>query len=250
MNIRISLIAVACLFLVAPGAKGDLLNIGSNVLAVSRDAPPDSDCFLARPDLAGCDSPECQSKVCALDTFCCDVHWDSLCVTQAEEICGSIVAVGDTDPTGTPLARLILRGDAVFQGDASLGGVLDMKFNNIVAVGNPINPADAANKGYVDSRTIDCVTAENTTTCALSSGPCSDTIATCPSGYAVVGGGCELSAIWVCSPPGIPPTQTLRHSIYRSVPSGEDEWKCGVYTYECAGSASLVNVTSKARCCR
>ena len=37
---------------------------------------------------AGCADPGCQALVCAADPFCCDTQWDTLCVMQAEDLCG------------------------------------------------------------------------------------------------------------------------------------------------------------------
>ncbi|NUN14271.1 MAG: hypothetical protein HUU55_11630 [Myxococcales bacterium] len=36
----------------------------------------------------GCIDTTCQSCVCQLDPFCCEVQWDSLCVQQAQGVCG------------------------------------------------------------------------------------------------------------------------------------------------------------------
>ncbi|NUN12242.1 MAG: CHRD domain-containing protein [Myxococcales bacterium] len=44
------------------------------------------DCCTAL-DTPGCGNPLCQDCVCALDTFCCDVTWDGLCVAEAASNC-------------------------------------------------------------------------------------------------------------------------------------------------------------------
>jgi hypothetical protein len=36
---------------------------------------------------AGCTATDCCNLVCALDSFCCDNSWDSICVDEAEEFC-------------------------------------------------------------------------------------------------------------------------------------------------------------------
>jgi hypothetical protein len=36
---------------------------------------------------AGCADASCCVNVCAVDPFCCNVQWDSLCVTGAQNIC-------------------------------------------------------------------------------------------------------------------------------------------------------------------
>ena len=35
----------------------------------------------------GCTNAECEATVCALDSFCCDVEWDSICVDEAIDSC-------------------------------------------------------------------------------------------------------------------------------------------------------------------
>jgi hypothetical protein len=56
------------------------------------DAPPEgSNCCVPNGGL-GCNQPSCQSCVCALDPFCCNVAWDSFCANEALVQCGSICA--------------------------------------------------------------------------------------------------------------------------------------------------------------
>ncbi len=38
-------------------------------------------------DNAGCDDATCCETICALDGFCCDTRWDSICANAAEETC-------------------------------------------------------------------------------------------------------------------------------------------------------------------
>jgi hypothetical protein len=40
------------------------------------------------PTGTGCDDPTCEADVCAIDPFCCDTSWDTICVTEAWTICG------------------------------------------------------------------------------------------------------------------------------------------------------------------
>ncbi len=46
-----------------------------------------SNCFLPRPDEAGCDDPVCESLVCEFDDFCCTDSWDETCAGLAEAFC-------------------------------------------------------------------------------------------------------------------------------------------------------------------
>jgi hypothetical protein len=42
----------------------------------------------------GCTDPDCCEAVCAIDPFCCDVFWDSICVGEAVDLCDGC---GDPD---------------------------------------------------------------------------------------------------------------------------------------------------------
>jgi hypothetical protein len=50
--------------------------------------PGDGDCFVAN-GTPGCDDAACCAAVCAVDSFCCDVEWDTACADEAAEICGN-----------------------------------------------------------------------------------------------------------------------------------------------------------------
>ncbi len=43
-------------------------------------------CEAGGPLDPSCD--ECVANVCSIDSFCCEVEWDSICIAEAEEICG------------------------------------------------------------------------------------------------------------------------------------------------------------------
>jgi hypothetical protein len=45
-----------------------------------------SDCCLAN-GTPGCDDAECEALICAIDPFCCDVAWDSICADEAQDLC-------------------------------------------------------------------------------------------------------------------------------------------------------------------
>jgi hypothetical protein len=38
-------------------------------------------------DATGCEPDSCESAICAIDPFCCEVTWDNICATEAFEIC-------------------------------------------------------------------------------------------------------------------------------------------------------------------
>lgn len=60
---------------------------------------PKHDCFTTGGP--GCSDEECCLQVCAADPFCCDVSWDSLCVSGAQTLC--IDCVADPCPAGAVL---------------------------------------------------------------------------------------------------------------------------------------------------
>jgi hypothetical protein len=51
--------------------------------------PSAGSCCDAHPT-PGCDDATCCDLVCAADPFCCDSSWDSLCVGEAEDMCGEL----------------------------------------------------------------------------------------------------------------------------------------------------------------
>jgi hypothetical protein len=60
--------------------------------------PPPTDCNCCDPQSSpGCSDPLCEAAVCALDSFCCEVIWDTLCAQQAEELVECACCLGD-DP--------------------------------------------------------------------------------------------------------------------------------------------------------
>jgi len=58
------------------------------------DSTPDpSDCYV--PHLgAGCDDPECEALVCAVDPYCCSSSWYNTCAAQAISFCRDSVGDG------------------------------------------------------------------------------------------------------------------------------------------------------------
>ncbi|MHC4429061.1 MAG: hypothetical protein ACYS0D_10750, partial [Planctomycetota bacterium] len=48
-----------------------------------------SDC-CAPNGTPGCDDPDCEAIVCAIDPFCCDTEWDGICADEACELCGEL----------------------------------------------------------------------------------------------------------------------------------------------------------------
>ena len=56
-----------------------------------------SDCcnnFEGEPGGPGCSDPSCEATVCAVDPFCCETSWDTLCGFEAQELCGDLCCCG------------------------------------------------------------------------------------------------------------------------------------------------------------
>ena len=100
-------------------------------------------CGAACPDLPVCGSPTagncraahatpacedaaCCLSVCAVDTFCCDEQWDSVCVAQAQTLCGVNADVdGDGVVGPIDLATVLARwGDTGSTADVDGDGVV------------------------------------------------------------------------------------------------------------------------------
>jgi hypothetical protein len=56
------------------------------------EAPLGGDCCVPH-DSTGCEVPEISDCVCALDPFCCNNSWDSICAGEASDDCGAVCPV-------------------------------------------------------------------------------------------------------------------------------------------------------------
>ncbi|MFO0873970.1 MAG: trypsin-like peptidase domain-containing protein [Phycisphaerales bacterium] len=50
------------------------------------NCPAAGSCFVAHAT-GGCDNQACCQAVCAIDPFCCNSQWDSICVNEANQLC-------------------------------------------------------------------------------------------------------------------------------------------------------------------
>jgi hypothetical protein len=50
------------------------------------------DCVIAN-GTPGCENGECEAAVCAVDPFCCDFFWDSICAGEAIDICAGDICI-------------------------------------------------------------------------------------------------------------------------------------------------------------
>jgi len=85
--------------------------------------PDSTDDCCSTHQSTGCDSSVCQDIVCAVDDLCCQSDWDSLCVQEAEELCGNecveppsgpVVIIPTMGQWGMIFASIILGIFAVF----------------------------------------------------------------------------------------------------------------------------------------
>lgn len=61
--------------------------------AVRAGVTPLSDCCFVNGG-SGCDNTECQDTVCGVDPYCCNAAWDSVCASEARDLCGDLCEVG------------------------------------------------------------------------------------------------------------------------------------------------------------
>jgi hypothetical protein len=122
------------------------LSVGSpTVLNVY--VPGDSTCFTAQAT-PGCSDPGCENLVCAIDAFCCNSAWDSVCVGEANTNCIGRVGIG----TSAPEVRVHISGGT----DASLdgGGFLVMGSTTGTNLAMDNNEIVARNNGAASSLAI------------------------------------------------------------------------------------------------
>lgn len=75
------------------------------------DAPPASDCYFSNGS-PGCDDAACEATVCAIDSFCCNVSWDSICADEAVDLC-PVFDWPDPPESAPGLARILVYKDFV-----------------------------------------------------------------------------------------------------------------------------------------
>jgi hypothetical protein len=105
----------------SPSTGGDTTK-GPGILVCEHEM-----CEAGGPLTPGCDNDEgtdCVGTVCAIDSFCCEVEWDDLCVGEAIDFCGLTcggpgecehdlcVAGGPLDPACDPCATTVCAEDS------------------------------------------------------------------------------------------------------------------------------------------
>jgi hypothetical protein len=71
------------------------------------EAAPDSSCYVTRLDETGCDDAACQATVCGIDSWCCNVNWDSICVGEAQSLC-AVYDWPEPPESAAGLARILV----------------------------------------------------------------------------------------------------------------------------------------------
>jgi len=70
-----------------PGSEGNYTINVSTTPCIDRCGASSGDCFTPHAG-GGCDDAACCETVCDVDSFCCCVEWDSICVDVANNVCG------------------------------------------------------------------------------------------------------------------------------------------------------------------
>jgi hypothetical protein len=76
--------------------------------SVSQCPGAGGDCCIAN-GTPGCDDVECCESVCAIDPFCCDISWDSICAGEAQSLCDC--GGGTCPPPGPSCPGCIIKSD-------------------------------------------------------------------------------------------------------------------------------------------
>jgi len=83
-------------------------------------------CAPSQNGTRGCENGACCSKVCAVDPFCCNVQWDSICAARAKVLCKEICCTadfnGDGAVNGADLAFLLSKWGVNYSNPADLNG--------------------------------------------------------------------------------------------------------------------------------
>jgi len=86
-------------FVTFAASNGDWNDLGSvsatfSVVELERSicGPSAGSCFLSHGP--GCNDESCCHVVCELDSFCCDIGWDGICVGEANSLCAPPVVAG------------------------------------------------------------------------------------------------------------------------------------------------------------
>ncbi len=137
----------------------------------------DSDCCVAN-GTPGCDDPECEAIICAIDPFCCDSSWDGLCADQALDLCPVLCLVG-SGTAEDPYCSIQIGIDNALNGDEVLVAP-GTYFETINFIGKAITlrSSDGA-----DVTTIDAQQGGTVVTCG--SGEGANTVL---SGFVITGG--------------------------------------------------------------
>lgn len=119
MTTPISVWKTCAVFLLLSFFSGSVLAADSDLDRILSDgqsgnqlmAPADSNCFVAHGE-TGCDDAICESNVCAIDSFCCNVSWDGICSGEAASLC-DVDGVASADVARFPADKLFDDGNTM-----------------------------------------------------------------------------------------------------------------------------------------
>jgi len=82
-------------------AQGQVCTVDGGAATCVTPAPvcPHDECVIGGAEVFGCDA--CVTSICTVDSFCCNVSWDSICVGEVSSVCGQTcngIAPGAPDP--------------------------------------------------------------------------------------------------------------------------------------------------------
>lgn len=232
-------------FVATPSFDGLPCDGGDYYAVLSSDAgdcPPPVVCGESNPQdccagggLPGCSDQACCEAVCAVDSFCCDTAWDTICVSEAFQLCGSLCAAACSgsandccfaSPDGTPgcsdeaccLAVCAAdpfccntQWDGVCAGEAF--GICAPLCGEICGTNNP-NDCCLPGSGAPGCNDVDCCNA----VCAIDPFCCDSAWDTICAGEA-----CQVCpACAVTVPEEVPACTTLDRNVSEDEPCGQD----------------------------
>ncbi|TSC29297.1 hypothetical protein [Corallococcus sp. Z5C101001] len=92
--------------LLARGAHATEVLDADPALVVGVGACTHGACTQGGPLTQGCSS--CANTVCNVDSYCCTITWDSICVNEAKQLCGTTCAIGGNCAPATCAAKGVM----------------------------------------------------------------------------------------------------------------------------------------------